>query len=91
MRNNSGFREGAEREGESEKEGQLAMSTPQDPPSPMPTLCDHEWIQDLWMSGLTIHPKVKDDIPQAKTIPLFRCVKCGLLRLPIAEDAAPPA
>ena len=71
------------------------MGTPQDPPPPGPLpstsgVCEqHEWVQDLWMSGLTIDPKVKD-IPQTKTIPLFRCVKCGLLRLPIAVDAAPP-
>ena len=66
------------------------MGTPQGPPSSMPPLCEHEWIQDLWMSGLTSDHKVKDSTPQAKTIPLFRCVKCGLLRLPIAEDAIPP-
>jgi hypothetical protein len=66
------------------------MSTPQDPPYPIPQLCEHEWVQDLWMSGLAIDPKVKV-IPQAKTFPLFRCVKCSSLRLPIAEDAVPPA
>jgi hypothetical protein len=72
------------------------MGTPQDPPSPvsLPStnrVCEqHEWVQDLWMSGLTIDPK-NIDTPQAKTIPLFRCVKCGLLRLPLAEDASPPA
>ena len=66
------------------------MDTSQDSSSPIPTLCQHEWVQDLWMLGLTIDSKVKD-IPQAKTLPLFRCVKCGVLRLPIAEDAVPPA
>jgi len=66
------------------------MSAPQNPLDPTSSPCEHEWIQDLWMSGLTIDPKVKDDIPQAKTIPLFRCLKCGLLRLPIAADATPP-
>lgn len=40
--------------------------------------------------GAHSRSQVKDNIPQAKTIPLFRCVKCGLLRLPIADDAAPP-
>ena len=66
------------------------MDTSQDSPPPIPILCQHQWVQDLWMLGLTIEPKVKD-IPQAKTFPLFRCVECGSLRLPIAEDAMPPA
>jgi hypothetical protein len=34
------------------------------------------WIQDLWMSGHTIDPKVDDKahIPQPKPIPLVRCL-----------------
>jgi hypothetical protein len=47
------------------------------------------------MSGHThgTHPKLgsETDIGQLQVIPLFRCVKCGSIRLPIAEDAAPPA
>ena len=90
MGQEGGFREGSEREGEGEKEGQLAHEYAARSSFPVPTVCGHEWVQDLWMSGLAIDPKVKD-ITQAKTFPLFRCVKCGLLRLPIAEDATPPA
>jgi hypothetical protein len=47
------------------------------------------------MSGHTheTHPKLESEtnIPQLQLIPLFRCVKCGLIRLPIAEDATPIA
>jgi len=82
------------------------MSTPQDlpplPPRSVPTKpepvnpgkCEHEWIQDIWMSGHahTSHPRLESEteIPQLRLIPLFRCVKCGLIRLPVAEDAIPP-
>jgi hypothetical protein len=47
------------------------------------------------MSGHTqeTHPKLENetDNRQLQLIPLFRCVKCGLIRAPIAEDATPPA
>lgn len=82
------------------------MSTPQDlPPLPPrsvpakpesvinPSNCEHEWIQDIWMSGHThtTHPKLASETDShLQLIPLFRCLKCGLIRLPIAEDATPP-
>lgn len=71
------------------------MSTPHEPklPPPNPSICAHDWVQDLWMSGHTTDPKLEKetDIPQPVPIPLFRCLKCGLIRLPVAEDATPPA
>jgi len=80
------------------------VSTPHQPPPRSvpkvksvvnPSTCEHKWIQDFWMSGHTLdtHPKLENetDIGQLHLIPLFRCVECGLIRLPTAEDAAPPA
>jgi hypothetical protein len=62
-------------------------------PPPNPGVCEHDWIQARWMSGHTLDPNSEKEaeIRQPAPIPLVRCLKCGLIRLLVAEDATPPA